>query len=421
MDEHPMPSERAVVVTGIGSVSALGVGGGATVTAALARGVPAVAPIRAFSTDGAASHLGGEVGDVGDRLGPDEARRLPRVSQFAVVAARLALADAGLEAGAVPALGIVLGSHWGDFRSSETFASGYLSRGPLGLSPLVFPSTVMNAMGAHVAMAVGARGPMLTLNQPGGAAEAAIVRATAFIVAGRADVVLAGGVDELCEVLFREIARLGITSPADPGPEGCRPFDRRADGTVRGEGATLLVLEALPAARTRGARIYAVVEGAASGGIRAPAYRAPHNARRDPAVIRRALVQAGRQPGEIGAAYLTGSGSPTLDACELDLLEAASRPAPLPPVTALTPFVGDHAGLGALRVAVAATVTLGQGRVPALPDLRVPVRPDLVPSRPGGGSEPPPRGWPGGVVLVHGLAPGGSEAAVVLGPAGGAA
>ena len=87
-------------------------------------------------------------------------------------------------------------------------------------------------------------------------------------------------------------------------------------------------------------------------------------------------------------------------------------------MTALTPFVGDHAGLGALRVAVAATVTMGQGRVPALPDLRVPVRPDLAPGRPDGGSGSPSRGRPAGVVLVHGLAPGGSEAALILGPAG---
>jgi 3-oxoacyl-[acyl-carrier-protein] synthase II len=401
-----MPPERPVVVTGIGSVSALGVGDGATVAAALLRGVPAIAPIRAFSTEGAASHLGGEVGDLGDGLGPDEARRLPRVSQFAVVAARLALADAGLEAGAVAILGLVLGSHWGDFRSSAAFADGYLHRGPLGLSPLVFPSTVMNAMSAHVAIAVGARGPMLTLNQPGGAGEAAIARAAAFIAAGRADVVLAGGVDELCELPFREIARLGLTSPADPGPEGCRPFDRRADGTVLGEGATLVVLEALPVARARGARLFAVLEGWASGGFRAPAHGVPPPARRDPAVIRRALAEAGRRPGELGAAYLTGSGAPALDACELDLLAAARDPEALPPVTALTPFVGEHAGLGALRVAAAATVTVGAGRLPAIPDLRAPVRPDLNASRVERGS----------AVLVHGLAPGGTETALVLGP-----
>ena len=401
---------RPVVVTGIGYVGPLGIGGGDHVAKATARGESCLGPIRAFPTAGWPSHLGGEVGDVGPHLQADEERRLPRVSQLAVVAARQALVDAGLEPGAVAGLGLVLGSHWGDFRSSEAFARGFLARGPLGLSPLIFPSTVMNTMAAHVSMAVGARGPMLTLNQAGGAGDAAVARAAGLIRAGRATAALAGGVDELCEVLYRELARLGIMSASDPGPEGCWPFDRRANGTVLGEGATVLLLEAADQAAARGARAYAEIAGAAWGNLPARAHGFPSRQGRDAAVIRRALAAAGVEAGDIDVACLTGSGDPEQDACELDLLEDALGATARPRLTAVTPLCGEHGGTGALRVAVAA-LALADGRLPPLPDLREPIRAlDFVtPAR-----VKRQRARSG---LVHGLARGGDHVALVLRPA----
>src|SRR5215510_8549138 len=245
-----------IVVTGVGSVSALGTGDGAVVADALARGQSAIGPIRAFPTDGYSSRLGAEVGDLTAHLPDSEARRLARASQLAVVAARLALADVGVQPDQGSGLGLVLGSHWGDFRSPEAFARGFLERGVFGLSPLTFPSTVMNAMAAQVSIAVGVRGPMLTLNEVDVAGDLAVARGAALIAAGRASAVLAGGCDEMCPILYREMSRLGTMSPAEPGPEGCRPFDRHASGTVLGEGATFLILEAAEAALARSARVY---------------------------------------------------------------------------------------------------------------------------------------------------------------------
>jgi 3-oxoacyl-[acyl-carrier-protein] synthase II len=397
------------VITGVGSVSALGAGTGAAVAEALVRGLPAIGPVRSFPTDGCRSRLGGEVDDLAAFLQDGEARRLARASQLAVVAARLALTDASLQPGQLAAVGLVLGSHWGDFRSSEDFALGFLRRGPLGLSPLVFPNTVMNAMAAQVSIGVGVRGPMLTLNEVDVAGELAVGRAAALITAGRASVVLAGGCDELSPILYRELGRLGTMSRAEPGPEGCRPFDRRANGTVLGEGATFVLLESAEAARARGARVYGELAGAAWGNLPAPAHGFPSARRRDPLTVRRALAAAGVPPEEVEAAYLTGSGDPEQDACELDLVARALGRGRAR-LTALTPLVGEHAGCGALRAAAAALAVAGAG-VASLPDLAEPTRNDLrfVTRLDEGRPEGPVE-----TALVHGLARGGSHVALVL-------
>jgi 3-oxoacyl-[acyl-carrier-protein] synthase II len=183
-----------------------------------------------------------------------EAGRLAR-EPLGVIAVWLALSDAGLPAGQLAAVAWC-GSHWGDFRSSEGFALGFLERGILGLSPLVFPNTVMNAMAAQVSIAVGVRGPMLTLNEVDAAGDLAVARGAALVASGRATAILAGGCDELSPILYRELSRLGTMSRRSRGLRGPL-LDRRANGTVLGEGATLLVLESAEAALERGARIYA--------------------------------------------------------------------------------------------------------------------------------------------------------------------
>jgi 3-oxoacyl-[acyl-carrier-protein] synthase II len=303
-----------------------------------------------------------------------------------------------------------VGSHWGDFRSSETFARGFLARGVLGLSPLVFPNTVMNAMAAQVAIAVGVRGPTLTLNEVNVAGELAVARGAALIGAGRASAVLAGGSDEMSAVLCRELGRLGLTSPSEPGPEACRPFDRRANGTILGEGATFVLLESAAAASARGARAYAELAGATWGNLPAPVHRLPATGRSQPRSVHGARVAAGVTEEAVEVAYLTGVGHPAHDACELDLV-ARALPSRRARLTALTPLAGEHAGLGALRVATAALAVAGRSPVPPLPDLAHPVRPDLrFVTRPAGGSpEVAPR-----TALVHGLARGGSHVALVL-------
>ncbi len=152
-------------------------------------------------------------------------------------------------------------------------------------------------------------------------------------------------------------------------------------------------------------RVYAELAGAAWGNLPTPAHGFPSPRRRDPLTVRRALASAGVAPEAVETAYLTGSGHPEHDACELDLV-ARTLGGGRARLTALTPLVGEHAGLGALRAAAAALAVAGSG-VSALPDLSEPIRHDLrfVESRSEGAPE---------TALVHGLARGGSHVALVL-------
>src|SRR5437899_8763246 len=210
-----------VVVTGVGVVTGAVTGGREQVRAFLASsGAPAL------RIPGSA--LLGLVDE-------GEARRLSRVCQLSVAAARIALADAGL--GPCPGLGLVIGAEFGDLRSTIEFVNGYLRRGPGGLSALLFPNTVMNTMAATTAIAVAARGLSLTLNAPTVAGELAVARAVAAVRSGRVEAVLAGGVDEIDPFLAELLVEAGGTSE------------------TRGEGAGFVVLESLDGAHARGARV----------------------------------------------------------------------------------------------------------------------------------------------------------------------
>lgn len=356
-----MPGRR-VVITAMGSVNAAGAGGSAAVAEALARRTATMGPIKAFALDGCTSRLAAEVPDARlmALLDPDAVRRFSRITRMALAAVRLAVEEAGLEGG--ERLGLVVGSEHGDFRSGAEFVGGFLRRGPAGLSPLVFPSTVMNTMAAVVSIALGAKAPSVTLNQATVAGDLAVARAAALIADGRADAVVAGGVDDLFSDVFRNLARLGALSPMAGGaPEGCRPYAPDHNGPVLGEGATFLVLEDLQAARKRGAAIHAEVLGAAWGNIPVAPHTAPAGRRDTRATTRRALDQAGVDAASLARCYGSGNGDPALDDWELELLAADGVHGPV----SLAPLFGQHGGLGALRVAAAA-LDARAGRPPSL-------------------------------------------------------
>jgi 3-oxoacyl-(acyl-carrier-protein) synthase len=203
-----------------------------------------------------------------------------------------------------------------------------------------------------------------------------------MIADGRTDAVVAGGVDELFEGVYRRLCEMGALSPRyGPGPEGCRPFAPDHNGPVLGEGATFLVLEEWAAARARGARILAEIVETAWGNVPV----APHTGRpgrADSASPVARLVRA-RAPEGLARCYGAGNGDPVVDDWECALLAHDLGPSAdvLPPVS-LAPLFGQHGGLGALRVGAAA-----------------------LDAERGASS-----------VLVHGIARGGCRTALLVGP-----
>jgi 3-oxoacyl-[acyl-carrier-protein] synthase II len=356
-----MDARGRVVVTGMGSVNAATAGGTAAVAGALALGRSPIAPVRAFPVEGLASRLAAEVDEhtLAALIDRDEARRLSRICRLTVAAVELAVRDAGVGGGTE--LGIAVGTEHGDFRSSEEFATGFLRRGPSGLSPLIFPNTVMNTMASVAAIAVGAKGPSVTLNQATVAGDLAIARAAALVRGGRAEAMVAGGADEICEVVYRRLAELRALSPmSGGGPEGCRPYEADHNGPVISEGATFLVLEDLACARARGARILAEVTDARWGNVPVP----PHGAAPGRAD---ATSPVGRlRHSGFRRCYGSGNGDPQLDDWECALLahDQGGDGALVPPLS-LAPLFGQHGGLGALRVAAAA-LDAARGLGPAL-------------------------------------------------------
>lgn len=357
-------------------------GGREALAGALALGRSAIGPVRAFDASPLASRLAAEVNEatLASLVDRDAARRLSRICRLALAACVLAVRDAAVAAG--PRLGIVVGTEYGDFTSSRDFAQGFLRRGPAGLSPMIFPNTVMNTMASIAAIAVGAKAPSITVNQGTLAGDLAVARGARMITDGRADAVVAGGVDELFEDVYRRLCEMGALSPRyGPGPEGCRPFAPDHNGPVLGEGATFLVLEEWAAARARGARILAEIVETAWGNVPvAPHTGRPGRADSASAVAR--LVRA-RAPEGLARCYGAGNGDPVVDDWECALLARDLGPSGdmLPPVS-LAPLFGQHGGLGALRVGAAA-----------------------LDAERGASS-----------VLVHGIARGGCRTALLVGP-----
>ncbi|MCZ6875747.1 MAG: beta-ketoacyl synthase N-terminal-like domain-containing protein [bacterium] len=397
-----------VVLTGIGCVSPFGVGKHTLVADIIRNNSTAIRPIAGFPTDKLSRHLGAEIPSA-YLPSTEETRRWSRISLMATIACREAIADANLtESEARARMGLVLGTEYGDLRSTEAFDLGFLRRGPRGLSPLLFPNTVMNAMAGTASLALGIKGPMLTLNQPGVAGEVAVARAINLIRAGRASAVVTCGVDELFPTLYEVLARFNVLSPHDGQEEICRPFDQRHNGPILGEGATALMIESTAHAQARNAPILAEIYSARWGGLAVRPSRYPSRHQMNQRIFKQVLQDAAVCSADIGMAYLSGSGEPQHDTAELDCL-ATMFGNKSPIITSVTHLTGAYGGLGAFRVAAAA-VTLTKGVLPSLDYLQQPIRSDLRFAKTDE-QQPAQR-----TIMVHGLARGGTQAVLLLGP-----
>lgn len=320
-----------------------------------------------------------------EHVKPALLRRMDHCSQMVVSAVRMAVADASLElvGDTAAAAGVVVGTAFGNLSESEDFLRGLFAKGPALANPLTFPNLVLNAPTGYVAIDLGIRGPNLTVVRGEASGEAALALAYDTIVSGQAEVLIAGGGDEIAPVLAQIYADLELLSPADGGgAPWSSPFDRGRNGYVMGEGAAMLVLETGAHASARGARVYAELAGYATETVPA----SPHDwPARTPAIdgengTARQLAAMGLTPGTSATLVVSCANSTR----RLDAFEAARIAAilgegtPTALVTSIKGAVGEFGAAGALGAA-AAVLALAHGDVPRLgalqaPDEHCPVR-----------------------------------------------
>jgi 3-oxoacyl-[acyl-carrier-protein] synthase II len=257
-------TRKNVAITGLGVISPVGTGR-EDFWAGLREGRTGFRDITLFDTSPFTVKSAGEISgfDPLVYLGKKGVRELDRSTRLICSAARLALDDARLliSDNSSDAVGISIGATFGSLHSISQFDRVGLIEGPRCVNPSHFPNTVINSPASQVSIRFGIKGFNTTISNGFCAGLDSLMYAADFLRLKRADAVLAGGVEELCEETFRGFSLLGCLSGSDGSEPVCCPFDARRNGVTLSEGASLLVLEDMQAAQNRGAEILAVVLG----------------------------------------------------------------------------------------------------------------------------------------------------------------
>jgi 3-oxoacyl-[acyl-carrier-protein] synthase II len=338
-----------IAITGVGIVSPIGVGQDAFF-AGLDEGRSAIAP----TTFEEAPAVAARVGEFGAReqIAPGNLRRLPRLSQMAIVAAKEALRESAPPYDPTR-IGVVLGTGLGTLDETIGFMRGYLDGGPEAASPLLFPSSVMNAAAGQLALECKLRGVNSTINHKDASPLSALLFAADLLELGRADALLVGAVDELNDPVYHGYRRLGALSQG-----AMRPYDASADGLHPGEGATLFLLERADDAERRSQRVRARLVGRGESSESRP--RVGWGQARPTEDTLRALADALRGAPPLG--YVAGGGNGTaLDGLELDALSAVFDDAP--PISSVLAQTGESFSSGMVRLATC-LYAFERGRVP---------------------------------------------------------
>jgi 3-oxoacyl-[acyl-carrier-protein] synthase II len=310
---------RHVVVTGLGAVTPIGNDAPSTWRAALA-GESGIDFIRSFDSSGFPVRIAAEVKDF-DPSGvasPKEVRKLDRNVLLALGAAKEAVEDAGLNGFDPARVGIVFGSAIGGFIGIMEQSEVLRERGPERVSPNFLPNVLVDSASGQLAISLGIRGPNYAVVSACATGSHAIGEAAELVRRGDADAVLAGGTEACMHplILAGFCAMRGLVAEDEHPPRASRPFDATRAGFVMGEGACVLVVEELEAARARGAPIYAEVLGYGASND------AHHMAQPDPEsvgvaeMMRAALRRAGVEPSRVGYVNAHGTSTPLGDAAE---------------------------------------------------------------------------------------------------------
>lgn len=352
-----------IVITGFGAVTPAGLDREST-WRSLVGGRPAVGPITHFDASALPVRIAGEVAgfDPADFLDRKRLRRSARFSQFAIKAAREAMADAKLamEDADASRAGVVINAAVAGFDTVEA-ATRQLAADPVAaLSPYFVASSLASMPACEVAIDQGIHGPVLAGALACASGSTALLQARQMILAGEADAVVCGGTDAgITPAMFAGLVRTGALSRRNDDPGGAsRPFDAGRDGFVYGEGSVIAVVESAAHAARRGVAPYAVLAG---GALTSDAFHvmAPSpDGRYAGQAISQALRRADVAPGDVdyvcahATATLAGDRAETR-AIRRALGDAAGQVAVSSPKSMTGHLIGAAGALGVMVCALA--------------------------------------------------------------------
>ena len=313
--------KRRVVITGVGLVTAVGVGTRET-WSCLVKGKSGVGPITRFDTSDFPARIAAEVKsfDPAVFVEKKDVKKMDTFIHYAMAAAEFAMKDSELkiEGSEGEKVGVIIGSGIGGFGTIEREHEVLLKEGPRRISPFFIPSSIVNLAAGQVSIRYGARGPNSAPCTACSAGSHAVGDSFKIIQRSDADVMIAGGSEAAITPMgVGGFAALKALSTRNEEPtKASRPFDRERDGFVVGEGAGVLILEELEHALRRGASIHAEIVGYGMSGdayhITAPCTDGDGAVR----VMRRTLADAAVAPDEVNYINAHGTSTPPNDRIE---------------------------------------------------------------------------------------------------------
>jgi len=338
-------SKRRVVITGLGTLSPIGIGVAAN-WESIAAGRGGITRITHFDATGFPSGIAGEVKNFDPSsfgITDKEARRMDRFIQLGMAAAIEAFKDSGIEVTEQNAerIGVHLGSGIGGLGTVENTTRAMTEKGPRRVSPFYVPMSIINMISGDFSVMYGLKGPNLAMVTACATATHGIGDAGRLIEYGDADVMVAGGAE--AAITPTSVAGFGnakALSTRNDSPEtASRPWDKDRDGFVLGEGAGVVVLEEYEHAKKRGAKIYCELIGFGMSGDAYHMTSPPEDGEGAARCMRNAMRNAGINPEQIHYINAHGTSTPLGDRAETMAIKAA---------------FGDHAR----RLAVSSTKSL---------------------------------------------------------------
>jgi nodulation protein E len=351
-----------VAVTGIGAICALGRNIEDFATS-LQEGRSGIAPIQSADCSTLRFRNGAEVSGYDHRpyFDDKQADFMDRFAQFAVIAAREAVADSGIEwtAALRENSAIITGSCVGGQSTEDAGFTNVYKLGQTRVHPLTIPKTMANAGASHISMEFGITGPSYTISTACSSSSHAIGQAFWMVRSGAAPLAITGGSEAPFSFgILKAWEALRVVSP-----DTCRPFSKDRKGMILGEGGAMLVLEPLEAARARGARIYAEIVGF---GMSSDACHITQPSAEGAArAMRAAVCDAHLMPEVVGYINAHGTGTPANDFTETAAIRAVFGPHADRLAVSSTKSMHGHAlGAAGAMEALAAILALCYGFLP---------------------------------------------------------